>query len=905
MGQGEDGIAKTPQWASHITGIPADRIIKLAREIGSVKPAYICQGWGPQRQANGEQTARAIAMLPILTGNVGIHGGNSGARESTYTITIERLPVLENPVKTAISCFSWTDAIARGPEMTALRDGIRGKDKLDVPIKFLWNYAGNPLINQHSDINKTHEILQDEAKCEMIVVIDNFMTSSAKYADILLPDLMTVEQEDIIPNDYAGNMGYLIFIQPATTPKFERKPIYWVLSEIARRLGDDVYQRFTEGRTQAQWLQYLYAKMQARDPALPAYDELKKMGIYKRKDPNGHFVAYKKFREDPQANPLKTPSGKIEIYSSQLAHIASTWELAEGDVISPLPIYTPTFEGWDDPKRSTFPLQLFGFHYKSRTHSSYGNIDVLQAACRQEVWINPLDAQKRGIANGDKVRVFNDRGEVRLPAKVTPRILPGVSAMGQGEDGIAKTPQWAAQITSIPAEKIIQLAREIGSAKPAYICQGWGPQRHSNGEQAARAIAMLSVLTGNVGINGGNSGVREGTWDLGVEWFSMLENPVKTQISVFTWTDAIDHGAEMTATRDGVRGKDKLDVPIKFLWCYASNTLINQHGDIAHTHEVLQDDSKCEMIVGIEHFMTASAKYCDILLPDLMPTEQEDLISHESAGNMGYVILGQPATSPKFERKPIYWTLSEVAKRLGPDVYQTFTEGRTQHEWVKYLHAKTKARNPEMPDYEEMKQTGIFKKKCPEEHYVAFRAFREDPAANPLKTPSGKIEIYSERLATLANTWELKKDEIIHPLPAYTPGFDGWDDPLRQRYPLQLTGFHYKARTHSSYGNIDVLQQACPQEIWINPIDAQARGIQHGDTVRVFNQNGEMLIPAKVTPRILPGVTAIGQGAWLNADMFGDKVDRGGSINILTSHRPSPLAKGNPSHSNLVQVEKA
>lgn len=477
--------------------------------------------------------------------------------------------------------------------------------------------------------------------------------------------------------------------------------------------------------------------------------------------------------------------------------------------------------------------------------------------------------------------------------------------MGQGDDGIAKTPQWAAQITSIPAEKIIQLAREIGSAKPAYICQGWGPQRHSNGEQTARAIAMLSVLTGNVGINGGNSGVREGTWDLGVEWFSMLENPVKTQISVFTWTDAIDHGAEMTATRDGVRGKDKLDVPIKFLWCYASNTLINQHGDIAHTHEVLQDDSKCEMIVGIEHFMTASAKYCDILLPDLMPTEQEDLISHESAGNMGYVILGQPATSPKFERKPIYWTLSEVAKRLGPDVYQTFTEGRTQHEWVKYLHAKTKARNPEMPDYEEMKQTGIFKKKCPEEHYVAFRSFREDPAANPLKTPSGKIEIYSERLATLANTWELKKDEIIHPLPAYTPGFDGWDDPLRQRYPLQLTGFHYKARTHSSYGNIDILQQACPQEIWINPIDAQARGIQHGDTVRVFNQNGEMLILAKVTPRILPGVTAIGQGAWLNADMFGDKVDRGGSINILTSHRPSPLAKGNPSHSNLVQVEKA
>ncbi len=180
LGQGDDGVAKTPQWASHITGIPADRIIKLAREIGSTKPAYICQGWGPQRQANGELSARAIAMLPILTGNVGINGGNSGARESTYTITIERFPVLENPVKTAISCFTWTDAIDHGTEMTATRDGVRGKDKLDVPIKFFWNYAGNTIINQHSDINKTHEILQDDSKCEMIVVIENFMTASAK-----------------------------------------------------------------------------------------------------------------------------------------------------------------------------------------------------------------------------------------------------------------------------------------------------------------------------------------------------------------------------------------------------------------------------------------------------------------------------------------------------------------------------------------------------------------------------------------------------------------------------------------------------------------------------------------------------------------------------------------------------
>lgn len=432
LGQGDDATAKTPEWASRITGIPAEKITKLAREIGTAKPAYICQGWGPQRQANGELTARAIAMLPILTGNVGINGGNSGARESTYTITIERMPVLVNPVKTAISCFTWTDAIERGAEMTATRDGVRGKDKLDVPIKFIWNYAGNTIINQHSQINRTHDILQDDKKCEMIVVIENFITASAKYADLLLPDLMTVEQEDIIPNDYAGNMGYLIFIQPATAAKFERKPIYWILSEVAKRLGPDVLQKFTEGRTQAEWLQFLYAKMLAKDPQLPSYDALKAMGIYKRKDPNGHFVAYKDFRHDPEAHPLKTPSGKIEIYSAQLAKIAASWEIQKDDTISPLPVYASTFEGWDAPQRDAFPLQLFGFHYKARTHSSYGNVDVLKAACRQEVWINQLDAAKRGIRNGDKVRVFNDRGELRIEAKVTPRIMPGVSAMGQG-----------------------------------------------------------------------------------------------------------------------------------------------------------------------------------------------------------------------------------------------------------------------------------------------------------------------------------------------------------------------------------------------------------------------------------------------------------------------------------------
>lgn len=156
----------------------------------------------------------------------------------------------------------------------------------------------------------------------------------------------------------------------------------------------------------------------------------------------------------------------------------------------------------------------------------------------------------------------------------------------------------------------------------------------------------------------------------------------------------------------------------------------------------------------------------------------------------------------------------------------------------------------------------------------------------------------------IAAKWQLEKDETISPLPVYASTFEGWDDPLREKFPLQMFGFHYKARTHSSYGNVDVLQAACRQEVWLNPLDAEKRGIKNGDMVRVFNARGELRIPAKVTPRIMPGVSAMGQGAWHDANMNGDRIDRGSCINTLTTHRPSPLAKGNPQHTNLVEIEK-
>lgn len=430
LGSGPDKTPKTPEWAAEITGVSAETITRVAREIALTKPVYIAQGWGPQRQANGEQNCRAIPMLAILTGNIGIHGGNTGAREGAYGMPSAKFPIPKNPVKATIPVFMWTDAIYRGPEMTALADGIRGKDKLDVPIKFMWNYAGNTIVNQHSDANRTAKLLEDDSLCEMIVVIENHMTASAKFADILLPDLTNFEQDDLVPGMRSANMAYYIFANKAIEPMFECRSIYEMCSEISRRIG--LFDAFTEGRTQEEWLRHIYKPLRKKVPGLPSFDEFRKMGIYKQKNPGELGVAFKGFRKNPAANPLSTPSGKIEIFSKALHELGNTWELPEGDVITGLPQYVPTWEGVEDKLIEKYPLQMIGHHYKQRTHSTYGNVSWLKKAAPQTVWLNSLDAKDRGIAHGDQVRVFNDRGTTVLPAKVTSRIMPGVISLPQG-----------------------------------------------------------------------------------------------------------------------------------------------------------------------------------------------------------------------------------------------------------------------------------------------------------------------------------------------------------------------------------------------------------------------------------------------------------------------------------------
>ena len=455
-------------------------------------------------------------------------------------------------------------------------------------------------------------------------------------------------------------------------------------------------------------------------------------------------------------------------------------------------------------------------------------------------------------------------------------------------DGVAKTPAWAEAITGVPAETIRDLAIRYATSKPAAILPGLGPQRHGNGEQGTRSIAALACLTGNVGVSGGSAGVPGFCPPRPKIAFPQGEAAYPGQIPTFLWTKAVEQGTALRPREDGLKGVERLESGIKLLFNLAGNTLINQHADIHHTEKILRDTSLCEEIVVSDLFYTPSTRFADLLLP--VPSVLEsDNITFPWA-NDDYLLSNSRAVEPLFGAMPDYDWVRLVARELGMEC--AFTQGReTEREWLEALYAAHRQNEPELPDYETFRKNGGYLfRNAPIK--VAYRENIQNGV--PFKTPSGKIELFSMAL------YELAEPEIP-PIPRYVPAPEGPEDALRSRYPLQLIGYHTKRRCHSIHDQNEWMEELDPPALWIHPADAAARGIQNGDLVEVFNDRGRVRIPAKVTRRIVQGVTAMSQGGWYTPDRQG--VDTRGSINVLTrADRPTPLAKGNPQHTNLVEV---
>ena len=499
--------------------------------------------------------------------------------------------------------------------------------------------------------------------------------------------------------------------------------------------------------------------------------------------------------------------------------------------------------------------------------------------------------------------------------------------MGTGYDKVEKTPEWAAEITLVPAKTIRELARKLHEANSVYVVQGWGLQRHSNGESATRAVCMLALLTGNLGREGTNSGMREAE-PPGAPVGSIPssdddpngvpENMVNAKISCYSWLKCIAEGSDFQKELDaadelalfmGAQDPEaaaaaaKIEAPkngIKFLWNYAGNCITNQHGDVNRVFETLSDEKKCEFIVVCDTFMTDSAKYADILLPDAMRAEQLNMSTNGYSEYYWGVTVGGPAQEPPFECRPIYDVHAEIADRFG--MKDKFTAGKTQDEWSRSIYEEGAAEDPEMPSWDQILEQGVWKRELPTA--IAFEKNVADPVGNPWKTPSGKIENYSKALEKIASERELSEGQVISPIPVFDPGVEGYGA-VTSEYPLYMSGWHDKARTHSSFGALEVLRDYNRHRLWINPIDAEPRKINDGDMVRVKSPAGEVQVEAHVTSRIVPSVIAMPQGFWHEANMEGDKLDTGGCINTLTTYTPSPLAHGNgPSNSIIAEVRK-
>ena len=462
-------------------------------------------------------------------------------------------------------------------------------------------------------------------------------------------------------------------------------------------------------------------------------------------------------------------------------------------------------------------------------------------------------------------------------------------------DKTPKTPRWAEAITGVPRETIERIAREYATRKPGVLYQGYGMQRRAFGEQVVRAGCALAALTGNVGVPGGwAGGLALQAPNGGPLWnvFPTGSNPVPASIPTFLWTEAVLHGAELGAEH-GVRGVPKLTGPIKLIYAVASNALINQHANINRTAKILQDERLVEFLVVQDNFLTPTARFADLVLPACTQLETWGV---EDGWKYGDEVLLMPkVVEPAGETRSDYRICADLAGRLG--LRDAFTLGRTEREWVDAALTEYRKSYPGLPSLADFERRGTGVHSVPvTQPAIALADFRREPARFPLSTPSGRIELFSASLHAMNRPAE------IPAVPKYIPEWEGPFDAAARKYPLQVIGHHTLARVHSTMNGVDWLEEAFPQRLFINPLDATARSLSNGDEARVFNDRGELTIRCRVTRRIMPGVVAIPQGAWWTPNEKG--VDTGGSVNVLTSERWTPLAFGNAQHTVMAEVQK-
>lgn len=520
-------------------------------------------------------------------------------------------------------------------------------------------------------------------------------------------------------------------------------------------------------------------------------------------------------------------------------------------------------------------------------------------------------------------------------------------------DGNPKTAEWASEICGVPAHTIRTFAREVATTNKVAISMSPAPARTTNGDSWPQAVMTLGAMTGHIGKSGSMIGSDGGhTWEkeaytlvvggniLGEPAFFMpgvkewITNPIGGTSGMYNrpldpykrinnnemWSSILT--GKYTAGEGDIR-----ECNIQMIWNVHSNHL-NQAPGVLKGIEAFR---KVEFVLTQNFVMTTSAKYSDIVLPI---TTQWERYGELSMGYRENLLWFSQVTEPLFEAKDDIWVAVELAKRIGvdPKVVEPFPlkqevfnqaaasivvteDGKTfeplltiTEQDIKDFGVEGKPQQGRIP-IKQLKEQGIYTvPRSPDDNYgyVHLEAFRNDPEANPVATPSGKLEIYSQAKVDLVNSCGWTK---IDPLPVYKPALEGyedtfsdWENKVKGEFPLQLISVHILRHTHSTFANVPSLREAFPHPLYMNSMDASARGLKTGDTVLVTSRHGKVLRPVLITDVLMPGVTAMGQGAWVEIDEE-TGIDLSGSVNVLIGD--NPVGQGHQAYNScIVQVEK-
>ncbi|WP_417588154.1 molybdopterin-dependent oxidoreductase [Pararhodobacter oceanensis] len=419
----DDGTPKTPAWAAEITGIPAEKITELAELLATSK-TEIAGAWSLQRAQHGEMTHWAIINFAALTGKIGKpgegvgfswHYGNGGLPQSGKS-TPTGLSQGRNFV-TKICPASRITEMLENPGMEFV---YNGNTNTYPDVKMIFN-AGNNFMSHQQDTNRLIRALE---KVETIVSVDVWWTAATRWADIVMPASSTLERDDIsVGGTYSNDRVYAM--KKVIEPVGESLSDYEIFEGLADKLGQ--WMQFTEGEDLMYHIEQAYSRSGAAQHT--PFEEFWEKGYARQEVPEEarSWVRHGDFYTDPDANPLHTASGKIEMFCEDIASM-------EIDDCPGMPMWMEKHEYLGNAAEDE--LHVVSPHPWFRLHSQMDQSQTLRALYkvqgREPVRINAQDAASRGIEDGDLVELYNDRGTVIAGAVVSDDIMPGVVSIYEG-----------------------------------------------------------------------------------------------------------------------------------------------------------------------------------------------------------------------------------------------------------------------------------------------------------------------------------------------------------------------------------------------------------------------------------------------------------------------------------------